>query len=173
LLDAIHEAGNLSIKAEDARLSILRQLDNGEQKVFNINASPLIELTDVSQNISLQEGDLINITPKKTQTVLISGEVKQPGPYEVQDGEGLAQLITRAGGATDDAAVTQDFRAAQWHNTNSGCLRCVEERPTSRLYSGRRRLRCCAKESESDSHYGSGLASWLLFDSGKGSADHT
>lgn len=107
LLEAIQQAGGLSIKPEDARLNILRRLNDGGQQVLTADAVSLLELRDINQNVLLKEGDLINVTPKKSQTVFISGEVARPGSYDIKEGEGLPALITRAGGATPEAATTK------------------------------------------------------------------
>ena len=106
LLDALLGAGGLSVKAEDARLNVLRRQDDGSQKVLSADAAGISSLRDISTNYTLQEGDLINVTPVQTQTVFVSGEVNNPGPYQLRQGEGLAELITRAGGAKDDALLT-------------------------------------------------------------------
>lgn len=106
LLDALLGAGGFSGKAEDARLNVLRKQPDGSQKVLNADAAGISSLRDISTNYALQEGDLINVTPVQTQTVFVSGEVNNPGPYQLRQGEGLAELITRAGGAKDSALLT-------------------------------------------------------------------
>ena len=105
LLDALLSAGGLSVKAEDARLNVLRRQSDGSQKVMSADAAGISSLRDISTNYALQEGDLINVTPVQVQTVFVSGEVNNPGPYQLRQGEGLAELITRAGGAKDDALL--------------------------------------------------------------------
>jgi protein involved in polysaccharide export with SLBB domain len=107
LLEGLLEAGGLSIKAEDARLSVLRKEEDGSQKVLAADAAALLELRSTEGNVVLRDGDLINVSPRKNQTIFISGEVNSPGPFEVREGEGLAQLIIRAGGAKDTAALTR------------------------------------------------------------------
>ena len=106
LLDALLGAGGFSVKAEDARLNVLRKQPDGSQRVMSADAAGISSLRDVSTNYALQEGDLVNVTPVQTQTVFVSGEVNNPGPYQLRQGEGLAELITRAGGAKEDALLT-------------------------------------------------------------------
>ncbi len=106
LLDALLGAGGFSVKAEDARLNVLRKQPDGSQRVLSADAAGISSLRDVSTNYALQEGDLVNVTPVQTQTVFVSGEVNNPGPYQLRQGEGLAELITRAGGAKEDALLT-------------------------------------------------------------------
>ena len=108
LLDALLAAGGLSVNAEDARLNVLRRQsdDPQTQNVMSADAAGILSLRDISTNYALQEGDLVNVTPVQTQTVIVSGEVNNPGPYQLRQGEGLAELITRAGGAKDDALLS-------------------------------------------------------------------
>ena len=111
LLDALLSAGGLAVKAEDARLNVLRRQSDSpgdgspNQNVMSADAAGILSLRDISTNYVLQEGDLVNVTPIQTQTVFVSGEVNNPGPYQLRQGEGLAELITRAGGAKDDALL--------------------------------------------------------------------
>ena len=106
LLDALLGAGGFSVKAEDARLNLLRKQSDGSQNVMSADAAGIVSLRDISTNYALQEGDLINVTPVQTQTVFVSGEVNNPGPYQLRQGEGLAELMTRAGGVKDSALLT-------------------------------------------------------------------
>jgi protein involved in polysaccharide export with SLBB domain len=65
-----------------------------------------------ADNLPLEPGDVVTIfsardlrvpLAHRKVRVRIEGEVARPGIYEVRPGEGLAQLIERAGGATADA----------------------------------------------------------------------
>jgi protein involved in polysaccharide export with SLBB domain len=107
LLEALFEAGNLSIKPEDARLSVLRREEDGTQKIVNADAEALLSLSSVKDNLVLREGDLINVSPLRTQTIFVLGEVANPGAFDVREGEGIVELITRAGGAKETAALTR------------------------------------------------------------------
>lgn len=57
---------------------------------------------DQSANIRLQDQDVIRIPTFKTR-VLISGEVKRPGYFDIQADETLEDLIAYAGGFTKEA----------------------------------------------------------------------
>lgn len=107
LLDAILEAGNLSIKPEDARLNVLRREDDGSQKTISADAAALVELRSVADNIVLREGDLVIVSPVRLQTIFVQGEVASPGAIEVREGEGLVEVLTRAGGPKENAALTR------------------------------------------------------------------
>ncbi len=74
---------------------------------LNVDAVGLLELSDLSQNTSIQDGDIVGVSAIKKATVFISGEVKLPGSYELSEGDSVPELIARAGGPTDDAALTR------------------------------------------------------------------
>ncbi len=106
LNEAIAAAGGLAIAPDKARLSIVRRLDNGEQRVLQIDPVALLQKHDLSQNTRLRLGDWIDATDlpeERKQTVLLSGEVAKSGAYEIIEGETLTQLIARAGGLTGEA----------------------------------------------------------------------
>jgi protein involved in polysaccharide export with SLBB domain len=54
---------------------------------------------DQTDNINLQENDVINI-PVYEHRVLLKGEVKRPGLFELRTGENFEQLLKYAGGFT-------------------------------------------------------------------------
>lgn len=107
LSDAIAAAGGLKIKPEMARISVARANAAGQFVAQNVNAVALLELSDPVQNKPLKDGDIVSVAAIKTNTVFISGEVKTPGAYELQEGDGLAEIISRAGGPTPDASLAQ------------------------------------------------------------------
>ncbi|MCW3462086.1 SLBB domain-containing protein [Chitinophaga nivalis] len=55
---------------------------------------------DLSNNIILQDQDIVKVNPYKTR-VELSGEVKHPAIFEAKDQETLQQIIKYAGGYTD------------------------------------------------------------------------
>ena len=123
VLEAVARAGGLGIKPEAARISILRSsptsTDPGgdtSQNTLGVDATALYTRNDLSQNVPLRDGDLVSVTQIQSSVVTISGEVARPGPYEIQPGESLPELIARAGGQTGDAALT---RVVLKRNTNS------------------------------------------------------
>ncbi len=145
LLDALNGgAGGLSIRPEEARISVVRTLSNGarlvgvstspapapsnaldagaranagstlpgtqvvgDREVIRVDAAALLSRTDLSQNVVLQDGDLVSVTQVKNPTIIISGQVVKTGPYQISAGEGISQLLARAGGPTDNAALTR------------------------------------------------------------------
>jgi polysaccharide export outer membrane protein len=64
---------------------------------------------DPSSNLALNSRDILTVRTlpdwQETRWVTIKGEVKFPGTYSIQRGEKLADVIARAGGYTQDAAL--------------------------------------------------------------------
>lgn len=107
LSDVLALAGGLTVRPENVRLSILRTYEDGKQRLLKVDAVNLISLQDLSQNVRIQDGDLVNVSESKVRMVFISGQVVHPGGYELSEGEGVPELITKAGGETDNAALTK------------------------------------------------------------------
>jgi len=111
--DVLALAGGLSIKPEQARISVARAgsssniASNRAQSVVNINSVSLLELTDLTQNAPVQDGDIVTVSAVKVQTVFVSGEVKTPGAFELKEGDSVPALLARAGGPTPLAALRQ------------------------------------------------------------------
>lgn len=98
LSDVLAQAGGLTTGEGESRISITRSSPDGQSKAETIEHG-------TGQNESVQDGDLITVAPLKSQTVFVSGEVKTPGPYELKEGSSLQELLARAGGPTEDAAL--------------------------------------------------------------------
>jgi protein involved in polysaccharide export with SLBB domain len=105
--DALAQAGGLSIKPELAKISVARTLPNGKSVSLSVDAVSLLELSSSAQNTLMQDGDIVSVSALKIATVYINGQVKTPGAYELKEGDGLSGLIARAGGSTDDAALSK------------------------------------------------------------------
>jgi protein involved in polysaccharide export with SLBB domain len=105
--DALATAGGLKIKPEQSRISVARTGPNGRLIAFKVDPVGLLELSDVSQNMSLQDGDIVSVAAVKRTMVVINGEVKTAGAYDLAEGDGVVELISRAGGTTPDAATSQ------------------------------------------------------------------
>jgi len=109
ILDALTQAGGLAegLTPADTQLRLLRKESDGSQKIISADAVGIFTLTDASTNAVLQKGDFLQVTKSAANTVFITGEVTTPNSYTLREGEGLPQLITRAGGAKDTAALTK------------------------------------------------------------------
>lgn len=58
-----------------------------------------LQAGDLSMNLSLQDGDTVNIP--RAQSVFVAGQVKTPGAFAVERGTTVLQVLSLAGGITD------------------------------------------------------------------------
>jgi polysaccharide export outer membrane protein len=72
--------------------------EGGEPEIIKIDLADL-QAGNMSLNLQLADGDTINIP--KAQSAFVSGQVKMPGAFAVENGMTVLQLITLAGGLTD------------------------------------------------------------------------
>lgn len=70
------------------------------QSVANFDLYDFLKNGDLTNNIVLQDQDIIKVNPYKTR-VELTGEVKRPAIFEVKEGETLQDIINTAGGYTD------------------------------------------------------------------------
>jgi polysaccharide biosynthesis/export protein len=101
ILEAISMAGGPTQEADPQRLELLRR-DGDEQRKIIVNIRDLLEATDASQKLLIQDGDVIFQPRAKFYFVL--GEVNRPGRYTLEDGLTVTKAISVAGGYTDRAA---------------------------------------------------------------------
>ncbi|NLL48213.1 MAG: hypothetical protein GX249_06485 [Firmicutes bacterium] len=101
LLDAIMLAGGFSDRANDEQVSLTRMTEQGPE-IEVIDFSLLLEDRFLASDRQLQGGDVIMV-PRSDRSVLVLGQVRQPGYYEFSKGQTLMDLIGRAGGFTVDA----------------------------------------------------------------------
>lgn len=94
-------AGGLTIDAETGNIEISARGPGGSRRT-TIDSRE----TDLA-TVSLQPGDTVRVNqkpqPKSTQSVLLIGQVKQPGHYDLLPGDRLSDLLARAGGLTPQA----------------------------------------------------------------------
>jgi protein involved in polysaccharide export with SLBB domain len=96
LSSLVKYANGLSAKADISDITLYR-ISNG--KVISINLSNLEELS----NIISKDSDNLIIREFPLRTVSISGAIKKPGDYIVNQGDGILDLVKRAGGYTTNA----------------------------------------------------------------------
>ncbi|MDQ3420798.1 MAG: SLBB domain-containing protein [Acidobacteriota bacterium] len=104
LLSALAKAGSITPNAgRDA--VIVRGPKKGtpegtaaEPEIVRIDLNDL-QAGNMSLNIPLRDGDTINVP--KAQSVFVSGHVKTPGAYPVEEGMTVLQVLSLAGGLTD------------------------------------------------------------------------
>jgi polysaccharide export outer membrane protein len=106
LTELLSQAGGVGPKPKDIRISLARESTDGQLQITNIDTVSLLQLTDPTQNVAVQDGDTISVVnTAKTQTVFVSGEVMTPGPIELKEDANLAKLIAQAGGPKEEAAL--------------------------------------------------------------------
>lgn len=105
LLELISKAGGLNPDA-GSKAVIKRKSSSGakDEDVLTIDLKRLVEQGDVSLNIQVQEGDSIYIN--KAGICFVTGEVKKPDSYKVDEDSTVIKAITIAGGLSDKASAT-------------------------------------------------------------------
>jgi protein involved in polysaccharide export with SLBB domain len=107
LADVLAKAGNLAGRPESVRITLARRHSDGRTVSYRVDPVKLLELRDFKQNVRVQDGDIISVSLLKKASVLIQGQVRTPGSFEINEGEGIPELIARAGGVTEDARLSQ------------------------------------------------------------------
>ena len=96
--NAIYVAGGIT---ENATLREIKLYRNN--KLINtVDVYKFLNEGDGSSNIRLENNDLI-VVGQYTNRVIIEGEVKNPGKFEMKDNESLQDLISYAGGLSENA----------------------------------------------------------------------
>lgn len=98
LYHALHRAGGVSDLGSLRELQLVR---NGK-KVATVDVYDFILDGKMDGNLILEEGDIIIVPPYK-QIVDLTGNVKRPMSYELEEGETVEDLLKYAGGFTGDA----------------------------------------------------------------------
>ncbi len=95
-LELLSKAGGLKEKAGDA--ATLKR----KEEILLIDLESLIEKGDLSQNLSIQDGDAIFIP--KGGMCYVTGEVADPDAYSCDANSTILKMITLAGGFTGKAS---------------------------------------------------------------------
>jgi len=96
--NALHLAGGPGKNGTYRNIELIRN-----NKVYkNIDIYRFLTKGDQSDNVSLKENDVIRI-PAYTQRVVINGEVKRPGIFEIKKGETFSDLLNFASGFNEFA----------------------------------------------------------------------
>ena len=98
MYNAIYIAGGIT---ENATLREIKLYRNN--KLINtVDVYKFLTEGDGTSNIRLENNDLIVVGPY-TNRVIIEGEVKKPGKFEIKNGESLSDLLFYAGGLSENA----------------------------------------------------------------------
>ncbi|HTH58867.1 MAG TPA: polysaccharide biosynthesis/export family protein [Paraburkholderia sp.] len=139
LADAITRSGGTNPDADIQRVRLTR---NG--KLYVLNADRMLDRGDASQDVPLQDGDVINIPDHSDSRVFVLGEVKTPTQTNLIRGKlTIADALTQAGGILDtDANPRQIFvmRGAKDNPTNPEIYRLDMTQPDAIMLSSQFRL---------------------------------
>ncbi|MEA5569894.1 SLBB domain-containing protein [Calothrix sp. UHCC 0171] len=124
VMRAIQLAGGIGPRADVRNVVLRRQTRTGEPQNININLWQLLQ-GDIDQDTILQDGDTLfiatatdvnrseltqlattTLSPSKIQVGVV-GEVKRPGPVDIQPNSTLNQALLAAGGFNDARASRQ------------------------------------------------------------------
>ena len=93
LLEAINRAGGITGEADHGNVLLTRA---GE--TWRVDLQALYEDGDVSQNVSLLPGDIVNVPDRQLNKVFVLGEVKTPGSFVMNKRRTtLAEALSEAG----------------------------------------------------------------------------
>lgn len=124
---AIQVAGGITPSADIREIQVRRTTRSGSQQTITLNLWKLLEAGDLSQDIILQNGDVINIPTATaldpaeatqiatasfspdTIRVNVVGEVEDPGTVEIPPNTPLNQAILSAGGFNNRANQTVEL----------------------------------------------------------------
>ncbi|SAL14181.1 polysaccharide export protein [Caballeronia udeis] len=106
LVDAITRSGGTNADADLQRVRLTR---NG--KLYELDADGVLDRGEISQNVMLQSGDIVNVPDRTDSRVFVMGEVKTPLPVSMLKGRlTIADALTQAGGVLDtDANARQIY----------------------------------------------------------------
>ncbi|UZQ55983.1 polysaccharide biosynthesis/export family protein [Trichothermofontia sichuanensis B231] len=125
LTQAIRQAEGITQTADLRRVEIRRPQANGLEQVIEVNLWDLVQSSNLAQDITLRDGDMIRIAPAPTLTptqrsqlaeanfapatirVNVIGEVVRPGVVEITPNTPLNQAVLRAGGFVNGRANRQ------------------------------------------------------------------
>lgn len=96
--NALYVSGGPGENGSFRNIQVIR---NG-QTVATFDLYDFIARGDLTNNIVLQDQDIVKVNPYKTRVELV-GEVKRPAIFEAKENESLQQIMDYAGGYTDKA----------------------------------------------------------------------
>jgi polysaccharide export outer membrane protein len=103
LLELISKAGGLTTDAGE-EATIKRKIPNPKdpEEILTVNLKKLMEKGDTSLDLPVQDGD--NVFVSKAGSFFVTGQVRRPDAYKLEEGTTVIKAITMAGGFTDLAA---------------------------------------------------------------------
>ena len=100
LYNALYVAGGITEKATLRDIKLFRN----NKLISSVDVYKFLTQGDSSSNVRLENNDLILVGPY-TNRIIIDGEVKSPGKFEIKEDESLLDLINYSGGFSEKAFV--------------------------------------------------------------------
>jgi polysaccharide export outer membrane protein len=106
LVDAITRSGGTTPDADLQRVRLTRN-----NQLYVLDANRMLDRGDTTQNVMLQNGDIVNVPDRIDSRIFVMGEVKTPAQLTMIKGRlTIADALTQAGGILDtDANPRQIF----------------------------------------------------------------
>lgn len=103
LSDALSQAGGLNKDADIENIALQR-----DNQTFVLNGYRLLYEGDLSQNVLLQDGDVLNIPDRRLRKVFLMGEVVLPSSFVMPVGKlTLAEVLSDVGGINQNTSNAQ------------------------------------------------------------------
>ena len=102
LLDALFAGGGCSVQGSLRHIQLRRE----GKLLSELDVYDVLTKGDKTGDVKLQSGDVVFIPAVGTQ-VALSGSIRNPGIYELREGETVSQLLGFAGGVTAVASQAQ------------------------------------------------------------------
>ena len=139
LVDAITRSGGTNADADIQRVRLTRN-----NRLYILDADRMLDRGDTTQNVMLQNGDVINVPDRSDSRIFVMGEVKTPIQLPIIKGRmTIADALTQAGGILDtDANPRQIFvmRGMKDHPTTPDVYRLDMTQPDSIMLSAQFQL---------------------------------
>jgi len=107
VFNALYASGGPTARGSFRDIEVIRN----NEVIDTVDIYDFLMKGDQSKNIRLQDQDVIRVPVYQTH-VIINGQVKRPGIYELKPGETLQDLLHFAGGFSD-SAYTASIKAVQ------------------------------------------------------------
>lgn len=139
LVDAITRSGGTTDSADIQRVRLTRN-----NKLYVLDANRMLDSGDTTQNVMLQNGDVINVPDRSDSRIFVMGEVKTPIQVPMLKGRlTIADALTQSGGILDtDANPRQIYvmRGMKDHPTTPDVYRLDMTQPDAIMLSSQFQL---------------------------------
>jgi len=108
IVDAIAMAGGAQPTAGDDA-TIQRPLADGGEQTITVDLAKILETGDLSRNVVIQGGDVINVKQRPVEMVYVVGEVNRAGAFQKTPKQELrvTQALAAAGGPMKTASLSK------------------------------------------------------------------